>query len=66
MRRREGCAATARRVRSAITEIGVPNRAEPGSGWDDGQPPLAASGLRLEGRLKAVVASLDRVAEKGG
>src|SRR5690348_2120147 len=29
---------------------------------DDGQPPLAASGLRLE----AVVASLDRVAEKGG
>src|SRR5215216_6000277 len=33
---------------------------------DDGQPPLAASGLRLEGRLKAVVASLDRVAEKGG
>jgi len=39
-------------VRSAIT--------------DDGQPPLAASGLRLEGRLKAVVASLDRVAEKGG
>ena len=37
-------------VRSAIT--------------DDGQPPLAASGLRLEGRLKAVVASLDRVAEK--
>ena len=29
---------------------------------DDGRPPLAASGLRLE----AVVASLDRVAEKGG
>jgi hypothetical protein len=53
-------------VRSAITDIGVPERAEPGSGWDDGQPPLAASGLRLEGRLKAVVASLDRVAEKGG
>ena len=53
-------------VRSAITGIGVPDRAEPGSGWDDGQPPLAASGLRLEGRLKAVVASLDRVAEKGG
>jgi mutator family transposase len=53
-------------VRSAITDIGVPDRAEPGSGWDDGQPPLAASGLRLEGRLKAVVASLDRVAEKGG
>ena len=37
-------------VRSAIT--------------DDGRPPLAASGLRLEGRLEAVVASLDRVAEK--
>ena len=33
---------------------------------DDGRPPLAASGLRLEGRLEAVVASLDRVAEKGG
>jgi hypothetical protein len=43
-------------VRSAVT--------------DDGQPPLAASGPRLEGRLEgrleAVVASLDRVAEKGG
>ena len=39
-------------VRSAIT--------------DDGRPPLAASGLRLEGRLEAVVASLDRVAERGG
>ena len=38
-------------VRSAIT--------------DDGRPPLAASGLRLEGRLEAVVASLGRVAEKG-
>jgi hypothetical protein len=39
-------------VRSAIT--------------DDGRPPLTASGVRLEGRLEAVVASLDRVAEKGG
>jgi hypothetical protein len=39
-------------VRSAIT--------------DDGRPPLAASGLRLEGRLEAVAASLDRAAAKGG
>src|SRR4051794_38255257 len=38
-------------VRSAIT--------------DDGRPPLAASGLRLKGRLEKVAASLDRVAEKG-
>jgi hypothetical protein len=33
---------------------------------DDGRPPLAASGLRLEGRLEAVAASLDRAAAKGG
>ena len=33
---------------------------------DDGRPPLAASGLKLADRLGAVVASLDRVAEKGG
>jgi hypothetical protein len=39
-------------VRSAIT--------------DDGQPPLAASGLKLKGRLEAVADSLERVAEKGG
>ncbi len=39
-------------VRSAIT--------------DDGRPPLAASGLQLEGRLAAVMASLDRAAAKGG
>src|SRR3954447_2905024 len=39
-------------VRSAIT--------------DDGRPPLAASGLQLKARLKAVADSLDRVAEKGG
>jgi hypothetical protein len=39
-------------VRSAIT--------------DDGQPPLAASGLKLRGRLEAVADSLERVAEKGG
>jgi hypothetical protein len=28
---------------------------------DDGRPPLAASGLKLEGRLTAIAASLDRV-----
>ena len=39
-------------VRSAIT--------------DDGRPPLAALGLKLESRLQAVAASLDRVAAKGG
>jgi len=39
-------------VRSAIT--------------DDGRPPLAASGLKLEGRLTAIRGSLDRVAAKGG
>jgi hypothetical protein len=39
-------------VRSAIT--------------DDGRPPLAASGLKLAGRLEAVAASLDRAATKGG
>jgi hypothetical protein len=38
-------------VRSAIT--------------DDGRPPLAASGLKLKGRLQAVADSLERVAEKG-
>jgi hypothetical protein len=32
----------------------------------DGRPPRAASGLKLHGRLVAVVASLDRVAEKRG
>ena len=38
-------------VRSAIT--------------DDGRAPLAASGLKLKGRLEKVAASLDRAA-KGG
>ena len=38
-------------VRSAIT--------------DDGRTPLAASGLKLKGRLAAVADSLGRVAEKG-
>ena len=33
---------------------------------DDGRPPLSAPGLVLKGRLEAVVASLDRVAEKRG
>jgi hypothetical protein len=32
---------------------------------DDGRPPLAASGLKLQGRLEAIAGSLDRVAEKG-
>jgi hypothetical protein len=39
-------------VRSAVT--------------DDGRPPLAASGLKLQRRLTAVAASLDRVGSKGG
>jgi hypothetical protein len=39
-------------VRSAIT--------------DDGQAPLAASGLKRKGRLEKVADSLERVAEKGG
>jgi hypothetical protein len=33
---------------------------------DDGRPPLAASGLRLQARLTAIHASLARVAKKGG
>jgi hypothetical protein len=33
---------------------------------DDGRPPLEASGLKLKGRLEAIEASLDRLAEKGG
>jgi Transposase, Mutator family len=33
---------------------------------DDGRPPLEASGLKLQERLQAVAASLDRVEEKGG
>ena len=32
---------------------------------DDGRPPLEASGLRLQGRLAEVAASLDRAASKG-
>jgi hypothetical protein len=39
-------------VRSAVT--------------DDGRPPLEASGLKLHGRLTAIHASLERVAEKRG
>ncbi len=54
--RDDACAAAARgycaAVRSALT--------------DDGRPPLEASGLKLEGRLRAVAASLDRVEAKGG
>src|SRR5918998_245696 len=33
---------------------------------DDGRPPLDACGLKLQGRLAAVAASLDRVAAKRG
>jgi Transposase, Mutator family len=33
---------------------------------DDGHPPLEASGLKLQGRLSAIAASLERVAEKRG
>lgn len=33
---------------------------------DDGSPPLAASGLKLQERLSAIHASMDRVSEKGG
>jgi hypothetical protein len=33
---------------------------------DDGRPPLSAPGLVLKRRLEAVVASLDRVEERGG
>jgi hypothetical protein len=33
---------------------------------DDGRPPLDAAGLRLQGRLAAVAASLDRVGAKRG
>lgn len=33
---------------------------------DDGRPPLEASGLKLHERLRAIDASLERVAEKGG
>jgi hypothetical protein len=33
---------------------------------DDGRPPLEASGLKLQARLAAVAASLDRVGAKRG
>jgi hypothetical protein len=33
---------------------------------DDGRPPLQASGLKLQGRLSAITASLTRVRKKGG
>ena len=33
---------------------------------DDGRPPLEASGLKLHGRLSAIVGSLGRAEEKGG
>ena len=33
---------------------------------DDGRPPLAAAGLKLQERLQAIADSIDRVGEKGG
>jgi hypothetical protein len=33
---------------------------------DDGRPPLAAPGLKLQERLEAIADSIDRVGEKGG
>lgn len=33
---------------------------------DDGRPPLAASGLKLHGRVTAISRSLDRASQKGG
>jgi hypothetical protein len=33
---------------------------------DDGRPPLAASGLKLHGRITAIAESLERVGQKGG
>ena len=33
---------------------------------DDGLPPLAASGLKLQDRLSQIAASLDRVAARRG
>jgi len=33
---------------------------------DDGHPPLSAPGLKLYERLSLIVASLERVAQKGG
>ena len=33
---------------------------------DDGRPPLDACGLKLQGRLAAVAASLDRAGANGG
>ncbi len=33
---------------------------------DDGRPPLAAPGLKLQGRITAIAQSLARVSKKGG
>jgi hypothetical protein len=63
-----------RRIERAVEDVTDP-QAEVVRGYcaavrraitDDGHPPLAASGLKLKGRLEAVADSLDRVAEKGG
>jgi hypothetical protein len=63
-----------RRIERAVEDVTDP-QAEVVRGYcaavrraitDDGHPPLAASGLKLKGRLEAVADSLDRVAQKGG
>ena len=63
-----------RRIERAVEDAADP-RAEVVRGYcaavrsaitDDGQPPLAASGLKLKGRLEAVANSVTRVTEKGG
>ena len=63
-----------RRIERAVEEV-IDPQAEVVRGYcaavrsaitDDGHPPLAASGLKLKGRLEAVADSLDRVTEKGG
>ena len=63
-----------RRIERAVEDVSDP-QAEVVRGYcaavrsaitDDGHPPLAASGLKLKGRLEAVADSLERVTEKGG
>jgi hypothetical protein len=63
-----------RRIERAVEDVDDP-RAEIVRGYcsavrsaitDDGHPPLAASGLKLKGRLEAVADSVARVTEKRG
>jgi Transposase, Mutator family len=63
-----------RRIERAVEDVSDP-QAEVVRGYcaavrsgltDDGHPPLAASGLKLKGRLEAVADSVARVREKGG